>query len=589
MSKSVTEQIIARVSPSSIVSKYLSLKPKGNGEYLGLCPFHNEKTPSFTVSDIKGFYYCFGCKKHGNIFDFIINKEGVDFATALKKLAQIAGIELPKYNAAGKKEKTDVYYKIYEATANFYHQQLSMPIANNARKYLKERGITDEDISKFYLGYSPSNSSFLEKHLAKNFSNKDVIASKVLKMGKHNKVYDPFYNRVVFPIYDNLNRCVAFGGRILGDGQPKYLNSSENPIFIKGEHLYGINFSLRQAYAEKEIIIAEGYLDVISLIKNNFMTVAPLGTALKVSQIEKLWKSVDKIILCLDNDTAGLSAILKVSEEVLPILNEGKSLFIATMTGGKDPDEIIKNLGVSHFRKIIKNALPLSEFLYSVAISKMSSNIAEEKAKLRGRLDEITEKIKNLNVKRCFREFFNDKYWKDFGYKKANSNDNISLNKNLFLQKSKNNFTKEDNIVLNILLNVLYNQKILKSESVIERICELEFINPELDNLRDYVLALNCEGELGSNEDILTSILNILKSYEESYIVSVVNAIKSCSFEDAKQKVKKLFLNYTLGILQRQIKYAEADLLKTPDESVYKRLISLKEEEENILNKINNI
>ena len=342
----------------SVISEYIALKPKGSS-FFGLCPFHNESTPSFSVSADKQFYYCFGCGESGNVYSFIMKMENCDFPEAVKRLADRAHITLPEpeYSAeAARNERLkQQIYDMHRAAGRYYYAALHSKNGERALKYLNDRGVKEEIQKRFGIGYAPSGRDHLCKYLKeKGFSREAMVKSGLVMESKDGKgLYDRFFNRLMFPIFDMQGRPIAFGGRVIDKGEPKYLNSPETMVFNKSRTLYGMNFA--RAAKKKEIILVEGYMDMISVYQAGFPNVvAGLGTAFNNEHARTLRKLADSVILLYDSDEAGTRAALRA----IPVLvNSGFDVKVTRVTGAKDADEFIKKYGAEAFGKLIVDAV----------------------------------------------------------------------------------------------------------------------------------------------------------------------------------------------------------------------------------------
>lgn len=369
------------------VSQYVNLKKSGR-DYSGLCPFHHEKSPSFHVSQDKQLFHCFGCGASGNLVQFVMRMENLDFVEALQVLADRAGIILKEENVAANNkayEKKQLIYQMNKIAARFFYDTLvKSPESEIARQYFLSRKISVHTIVTYGLGYAPDSYNALLNHLTEKGYNISDIIEAGLVVKRDDKVYDKFRNRVMFPIIDLRGNVIGFGGRIIGDAvehngfkPPKYLNSSETPVFSKGRNLFSLNLAKREKV--NEMILAEGYMDVISVYQAGVKNiVATLGTALTENQAKLLLKYCSEILLCYDSDEAGQKAILRA----IDIINSvgGKSRVIK-MVGAKDPDEYIKANGVEMFRQIVKNAVPSTEFKITLIKNKNDLTTTDGKIK----------------------------------------------------------------------------------------------------------------------------------------------------------------------------------------------------------------
>ena len=356
-SEDIIEEVRMKNDIVDVISQYVKLTRKGNS-YFGLCPFHNEKTPSFSVTPSKQMYYCFGCGAGGNVFTFVMEYENFTFGEALKYLADRAGVELPKIEyskeAKAKAEKKAQLLEINKQAAQYFYYQLRRENGRNAHDYLTGRGLSEETIRKFGLGYSDKYSDDLYKFLkSKNYSDELLRESGLFNTDERHGMYDKFWNRVIFPIMDVNNRVIGFGGRVMGDGKPKYLNSPETKIFDKSRNLYGLNIArtTRKSY----LILCEGYMDVIAMHQAGFTNaVASLGTALTSGHASLLKRYTQEVLLIYDSDEAGIRAALRG----IPILREaGVNSRVVSLKPYKDPDEFIRNEGPEAFENRMNQAM----------------------------------------------------------------------------------------------------------------------------------------------------------------------------------------------------------------------------------------
>lgn len=397
------DELRSRIAVSDVVSEKVKLTKRGR-EYMGLCPFHNEKTPSFTVNDAKGFYHCFGCGAHGDIVGFEMNANGLPFMDALEKLAHKAGLPMPKFSKENSLEnqKKQSLFEIMELATSFYEKMLRLPEGQKGLEYFYHRGLTDDLIQKFRLGYAPSNNA-LKAHL----KSKGVGETEMFELGLivapqdiNGTSHDFFKNRVMIPIFDRQNHVIAFGGRIMGDGQPKYLNSPETNLFNKRKMLYNYNFARDAGYEKKRLIVCEGYMDVIALDKFGFpYAVAPMGTALTEDQIIKAWQVVPEPVLCFDGDAAGIKAAVRSIDRALPLLKPGYSLQFMFLPDKMDPDEFLRAKGSDEFEKLFSQTMPLIDLVWQKNTRTHLADTPERKALIEKNIKEEILKIENKDVR----------------------------------------------------------------------------------------------------------------------------------------------------------------------------------------------
>ncbi|WP_085900031.1 DNA primase [Kiloniella majae] len=413
------DELRARVPVSGVVGRKVKLTKRGR-EFSGLCPFHNEKSPSFTVNDDKGFYHCFGCGAHGDVITFVTETEGLSFPESVERLAEQAGLQVPKATKeeAERSKKRASLYDVMEEVAKWFEEQLAGDAGKEARDYVNRRGLRPETVSRFRLGYSPNQRGLIRKAMnARGIDDEQLVDVGVIKHSDEdrrkdgNEYWDYFIHRLMFPITDRRGRIIAFGGRALGDSKAKYLNSPDTILFHKGKVLYNLASARQAAHDLGEVIVTEGYMDVIALSQAGFPSaVAPLGTAVTEDQIQELWRMVPEPVLCLDGDTAGIRAANRVVERALPIIQPGKSLSFATLPEGEDPDSLIQTQGPAQMREVLRTAKPLSEMLWRKTTSGADIETPERraalKAELRRQFSVITDKdLKFEYQKEMFRRF----------------------------------------------------------------------------------------------------------------------------------------------------------------------------------------
>ncbi|MCD8498822.1 MAG: DNA primase [Clostridiales bacterium] len=364
----LVEEVKSRNDIVSVVGQYVRLDKRSSANLFGLCPFHNEDTPSFSVSPSKQIFYCFGCHKGGNVITFIREIEKCTWPQALKILADRVGIQLPEPDDAAYRERLErnaTLQKIYLEAARYYYHSLQSPAGATARRYLKERAIADSTARKFGLGFAPDEWDGLLLHLRRQGLDDPQLISQsgLFKRGKSDGYYDLFRNRLMFPIFDAMGKIIAFGGRVLDDSQPKYLNSPETPLYTKGRHLYGLN--LAKSSSDKRLVLVEGYMDTLAMHQAGIdNAVAALGTAMTEAQANLIRKYTDQVIVGFDADAAGQNAALR-SLDILT--SRGLKVTVLRVPDGKDPDEFIRKHGPERFKVLIDQALPLLDFKLDVA------------------------------------------------------------------------------------------------------------------------------------------------------------------------------------------------------------------------------
>ena len=398
------EDLRQRVPLSDIIGKRVKLTRKGR-RFSGLCPFHSEKTPSFSVVDDDGFYHCFGCGAHGDAISFLRETDGLEFMEAVERLADMAGLAMPRSTPQDPKvtEQRRAVFDILEATTQFFQAALTRDDGAVAVRYLRDRGLGEDVLRVYRLGYSPRGGLRAALN-AKGFSDADMLAAGVIrKSDRDGSIYDYFRDRVMFPIENRQGKVIAFGARALGDAMPKYLNSGEGQTFSKKSVLYGWVQAREGLRRKLPLVVAEGYMDVIAIQKSGVASaVAPLGTALTEEQIALLWKLHDEPILCFDGDAAGQRAQMRALERILPVLEPGKSARLALLPEGKDPDDVLKQGGNDAFLKVLATARSLVDSLWDNLAATHDLRQPESRAQFWQSLRNMVREISNNQVRSAY-------------------------------------------------------------------------------------------------------------------------------------------------------------------------------------------
>lgn len=422
---SFTDELRARLPLVDVIGRRVALVKKGLN-YWGCCPFHNEKTPSFSVNEEKGFYHCFGCGKHGDIISFIMETENVNFVEAISELADMAGLKMPEY-----KQKTpeiiaqeESYFNIYEQATKLFSEKLFSPDGSYALEYVRKRGFNDDMIKKYRIGYAPKNNLISTKF--STIKNSSLLATGLCKTGDYG-MYDFFRNKLMFPIFDAHGHVIAFSGRSLDGTEPKYINTSDTNLFHKRQTIFGFNFARDSIHRANRSIIVEGQIDAIQMQCNGFgETVAPLGTSLTEDHIGILCKSNRNIIFCFDGDNAGQKAAIRACDIIIPFMRDTSDVKFAFVTGGKDPDEVLKTGGYDAMKNIIDSATPFVDFLWNTVnnlfvISTPGGRAQAEKF-LKSKIEKITDKELKYELEH---EYNSRKYNTWHNWKKNENNKNI--------------------------------------------------------------------------------------------------------------------------------------------------------------------
>ncbi len=592
-SKEFISEIKSRLSVSEVVGKFVKLTQRGN-EFIGLSPFKNEKTPSFTVNDEKEFYHCFSSAEHGDIFSFLMKYKNMSYPESIEYLAKQAGmdpnkgvIKDPNYV---EKDYSSIRNIINEAN-NYFKEQLRTGIA--AKKYIEKRSIDENIIKKFELGYSGTGSNNLYNHLKNHGMNiDDAISVGLIKKSnkKEGEFYDFFRNRFMFPIKDYKSNIIAFGGRALDNSNIKYINSSDSPIFKKSFQLYNLNLAIEENRRPKNLIIVEGYMDVITLYQNNFKTsVAPLGTALTSYQLERAWKVCENPIIMFDGDEAGQNAAQRAAMLALNNLLPDLSLRFCFMPQDYDPDDYLKRNSSANLQGIINNSLSLSEFIWMLELNREDISIPEKKAGFEKRIRTLSEKIKNKTVREYYIKFFNDKL-DEIKYTK-----NISKNSNYSLKKSKVSAEilaservkkqSHDSVVREKIILICLIENPFLILKYLEELGKIQFNDINLSLLISEILefsASNRDKEL-ENFDLKSYLINRGLNQEIKYIFQPkLLGTYSSIIKNNKEQVEKNFtglLNLHKSLLEESdLDIALSDLEEKMDEKSFENFMRIKKE-----------
>ncbi|MFP1739723.1 DNA primase [Lonsdalea quercina] len=379
--------LLARTDIVDLIDARVKLKKQGKN-YHACCPFHHEKTPSFTVNGDKQFYHCFGCGAHGNAIDFLMNFDRLEFVESIEELATMHGLEVPYEAGSGptqlERHQRQSLYELMEQLSAYYQHTLHQPAGTPAKTYLAKRGLSDDIIRHFAIGCAPPGWDNALKRFGRSSEDKRTLNDAgMLVTNDQGRTYDRFRERVMFPIRDKRGRVIAFGGRVLGDGVPKYLNSPETEIFHKGRQLYGL-YEAQQKHPElRQLLVVEGYMDVVALAQFGIdYAVASLGTSTTADHIQLLFRATDRVVCCYDGDRAGRDAAWRALETALPYLDDGRQLLFMFLPDGEDPDTLVRQEGKAAFEQRIEQAMPLSSFLFDTLLQQVDMSTPDGRTKL---------------------------------------------------------------------------------------------------------------------------------------------------------------------------------------------------------------
>ena len=552
------DELNEKIVLSDVIRRRVKLTHRGH-EALGLCPFHKEKTPSFTVNDKKGFYHCFGCGAHGNAIRFLMEAEKLPFMEAVEVLAGMAGMKMPKPNQVDverEKKRSDLL-DIMEQVCQFYQNQLFGPNGAKAREYFQRRGLTQETAQKFRLGYAPRGSLLLKFLEEKRI---DLKACQSLGLLARNQQYqtlhDYFYDRVMFPVFDRKKRVIGFSGRVLEKVEPKYLNSPETELFHKGEQLFELPFAIDTIRQKNTAILVEGNMDVISLHQAGFtQTVAPMGTALTGNQIQLLWRLCDEPVICFDGDGAGQHAMIRAMNRALPILIPGKSLRFATLSGGLDPDDMVRTKGADEFKRVLKGAKTLIDVFWENILNTNTYSTPERMAKLQENALNAVKEIKSKEVQALYEKEIR-KRLKNLNYQKEQKN---------FVPLPKIKAPRSDN---DLLLTYLYAFP-EKMASYVDTLIEL---NPFHGIQEEALFHSWSESVLNGTTLLIPEIMQ----------EKIENSKKSQNPEDIEEEVGQMLNLLRLKRLKNEFLKKQEEYLKTENPDIKIELEVLSQEIERL-------
>lgn len=490
---SFLDEIKNRILPSEVIRRKVALKNNGR-EFTGLCPFHKEKSPSFTVSDQKGFYHCFGCGAHGDIFKFTMETQGVSFFDAVKQFASQAGLAMPELTKeeVQKEAIQRSLTQIMNLAKNWFTEQLYAPAGKDARDYLRKRGLGRNAVDIFAVGFAPEDSHALKNFLnKKGVSDTEMLECGLLVQKERGNAYDKFRGRIMFPICDMRGQVIAFGGRTMSDIQPKYLNSPETALFKKGDILYNEHLAKPAAFKNNNLVITEGYMDVIALYMAGIKeVVAPLGTAITDRQLQRMWQLAKEPVMCLDGDAAGQRAMLRAANLAIKQLAPGNSLKFASMPNGLDPDDVIKTSGIDKFQEILAKARNLSEVLWHHEFVKIGIATPESRALLEKELGLLASRINDAGVAAHYRNFFREKFRDIVFGKNKHTKSQKNLNVRLTNLESIPEITAKSRTGAEILLIliIIHNPSLLNVDNILEEFSNIDFIYKKIEQLRTNIL-----------------------------------------------------------------------------------------------------
>ena len=580
--KEYLDEIKLRLKVSQIVGKTVKLKKRGK-EFVGLSPFTNEKTPSFTVSDEKGFYHCFSSGEHGNIFDFLMKTRSLKFGEAVRQLASDAGMQPFRFTTfdVEKEKRYQIYRNILKDYAEYHHKIIFRQVSS-PKEYLNNRGISDEIISEFQIGFVPGNSNyFLE--LSKKYNEKEILDTGLFyRSEKSNKMVNRFYSRIIFPIKNILGDVIAFGGRIVKDNKiAKYINSPETEFYKKGKHVFNLDKAKSSTNNNQEVIVVEGYMDVISIYSSGIKNVVSnSGIALTENQINLIWKFFSKPIICLDGDTSGQKAALRIAENLFQFIQENNKIYFVSLANGLDPDDYIKEKGKNNFEKLITNNLSIEEFIWNIHLKNLDRSDPFAITKFEKKFKFLCQSIKDETLRKHIFENYLEKIrnltpLQKFGNKRDTKSYKI-LQETKKISIAREHLSKEEIKEYSILYVMFNYPKIISPRVEIFR--EINFSSKKLNIIKSELLDLIVE-EKFNKQNIPAFMEKHSKLIDDINQNSVIKNI----FLKKNESQQVDLLNEILKELNeikfsKRIDALEEKLMDNFDEKSYSDLIELKKQ-----------
>ncbi len=581
LSPAFLDELRARTPLSAVIGRRVKLSRSGR-QWKGCCPFHGEKTPSFYVYD--DHYHCFGCGAHGDAVSFVMQSQGAGFVEAVEQLASEAGMEVPKPTPAAaeaERRRLDLH-AVLEAAAARFRKRLFLPEGARALAYLRGRGLSDDTIARFGLGWSGEGRGALTAELAREDVPPDMLvqAGLVTDNGDGRPPRELFFNRVIFPIRDRRGRTISFGGRILGDGQPKYLNGPETALFSKRRTLFGLDAAREPARHGAIVLAVEGYMDVIALHQAGFGgAVAPLGTALTEEQLEEMWRLSPAPVLCFDGDAAGGRAAARAAELALPFLTPERTLRLAALPPGEDPDTLVRRGGNDAFQAVLNAARPLADALFDLLRETGGDTTPEQRAGLRAKLDEAAGRIRDKGLAAEYRRALLERFYarraSSFTRRNGGKPPPRALGVPRPVPGEQTATAERCRTLLAILLrhpNLLHD--------VEEALGSVE-LPPPLALLRGEILHWSTSAEALDSDDLITHLTQVgLAAEVEQALSAVTFPLPACALPEAQPAEAEAGWWHIFGLMHRgrleeEVVAASRDFASRPDDAAQRRLIAL--------------
>ena len=585
--KEYLDEIKLRLKVSQVVGKSVQLKKRGK-EFIGLSPFKNEKSPSFTVNDEKEFYHCFSSSEHGNIFDFVMKTKSIGFGEAVRTLAADAGMQPYRFSNFDKKKdlRFQNYKNIFKDYSKHFHQQLFLENNKESLNYLLKRGLSKTIIKEFQLGYVPWKNNFYEE-LLKKYNEEDInLTGLYYKNDKSGKYVDRFNSRIIFPVNNIIGDTVAFGGRIIREGKlAKYINSPETEFYKKGSMIFNLDKAKNSRADTDEVIIVEGYMDVVSVYSSGIQNViANSGTALTERQIDLIWKFFSNPIICLDGDESGQKAAFRIAEKLFPLINEKNKIYFSIMPDGKDPDDYIKQNGKDGLLSLLKEKQVIQSYIWNYHLSKIDQSNPFEISNFEKEVKKLSYSIQDETLKKYVLEDFLEKIKKltpiqssrqNYNYTKFNKKKDYQILKETkLLHQKRKDLSKTQIIEFSILFIILNYFEI--ASKLLEQLSEIEFLSEKNESLKNTIIAALTEGNNKDSmqEKINSEYLKLIEEIKENSNIQMTT--KDKTEQEILDLLNELILDFKEQNNLKKIESLEKKLINNLDESSYSELIKLK-------------
>ena len=585
--KEYLDEIKLRLKVSQVVGKTVQLKKRGK-EFIGLSPFKNEKSPSFTVNDEKEFYHCFSSGEHGNIFDFLMKTKSIGFGEAVRSLAAEAGMQPYRFSNFDKKKdlRFQTYKNIFKDYSNYFHQQIFNSNNKEANEYLFKRGLVKNTIEEFQLGYVPWQNNFYEELLKKYNEEEINLTGLYYKNDKTGKFVDRFNSRLIFPVNNITGNTVAFGGRIIRESKlAKYINSPETEFYKKGNMIFNLDKAKDLRSNTDEVLIVEGYMDVVSVYSSGIKNViANSGTALTERQISLIWKFFSNPIICLDGDESGQKAALRIAERLFPLINEKNKIHFSIMPDGKDPDDFIKQNGKDELLKLLKEKEIIQSFIWNYHLDKIDQNNPYEISNFEKEIKKLSYSIQDETLKKYVLEDFLEKLKKltpiqtsrkDYKYTPYKKKKDFQILKETKLLHQKRKDLSRIQIIEFSILFIILNYLDLALKKL-EDLSEIDFLAEKNESLKKEITNYLIEG---NDKDLINKKINdsfnkTIREINENSNIQII--IKNKNDDEILNLLDELIKDHKEQSNLRKIESLEQKLINNLDESSYSELIKLK-------------